>query len=167
MVIISPEHFKKYEQMNTLQNYRRYQQYIVTKELSKNPNQIPSHAEVFNHHRYYLCSDPKTWIDAEKYAESVGGHLATITNKEEHDWIKETFSFDPTNYWLGGTERQYDGNWEWVTGEEWRFTMWKKGEPNNYEGREENCLDMGINFDYCWNDEDCNNVMPFLIEWES
>jgi WD40 repeat protein/tRNA A-37 threonylcarbamoyl transferase component Bud32 len=165
MVIISSQHFIQYEQIRTLQNYRKSQWYLGAKELNKNPHQIPAQAEYFNHHRYFLCFNPKTWKDAEKYAESVGGHLATITSKEEYDWIRETFSLD-SNFWLGGTKRQYDGNWEWVTGEEWQFTMWKKGEPNNYEGRE-NCIEMGINCEYCWNDLCRDNVIPFLIEWES
>jgi WD40 repeat protein/serine/threonine protein kinase len=165
MVIISSQHFEQYEQMKTLQNYRRTQWYLGVQDLNKNPHHIPVQAVVLNHHRYFLCLDSKTWADAEKYAESVGGHLATITTKEEYDWIKETFVPDSTTYWLGATDQQYEGNWEWVTGEAWRFTMWSKGQPDNYQ-RHEHCLEMRINFDYYWNDDDGNNLMPFLIEWE-
>ena len=38
-------------------------------------------------HYYFLYVTPMNWHAAKEFAESVGGHLATITTKEENGWI--------------------------------------------------------------------------------
>src|SRR3989344_8616776 len=68
-----------------------------------------------NQHEYFLTPFPTTWEDAEAYALSKGGHLATIRSQEENDWIKSVFS--SYNPYIGlhqdvdGVEPS--GGWSW------------------------------------------------------
>ena len=123
-----------------------------------------------NGHWYKAVSVPSgiSWTSAEKAAEAEGGHLATITNQAENDfvsglctsanlWVLWSGSyFGP---WLGGSAPlnralPSDG-WKWVTGEQWNFTNWRTGEPSN-GGQNENCLQYARTpsetAPYRWND---------------
>ena len=107
-----------------------------------------------NGHRYVLINKHMTWREAKKYAERLGGYLATITSAEEQDWICQTFP--NARCWLGGTDEEVEGEWKWITGEKWDYTKWNfPGEPsNNYViggGGEENALCLESNYDR-WND---------------
>ena len=55
-----------------------------------------SHATVletrsFNGNTYHLLSQ-STWLDAETEAQSLGGHLVTVNNQAEQDFLWNTFS---------------------------------------------------------------------------
>ena len=74
---------------------------------------------------YLLFSgyDPSTgtvmgWHDARDFAESIGGHLATISSDAENTFIGNLISGTPYNEtFLGGTDEEEEGTWKWVTGE--------------------------------------------------
>ena len=96
---------------------------------------LPIHAavidmQVWSGHAYYLL-DTATWSASESEAVSLGGHLATINDQSEHDWVWNTFSthFDPAqriNLWVGYTDSTdfgaSEGNWKWVSGESSNYT---------------------------------------------
>jgi len=46
----------------------------------------------FNGHRYRFVPGSLSWDEAKAKAEAMGGHLATITSKEEDQWFKATFN---------------------------------------------------------------------------
>ena len=77
------------------------------------------------------------WYEARADAEGRGGHLATITSAEENkvysDYLLELYDGKYPGLWLGATDEKEEGDWSWVTGEEWVYENWDKagGEPNN------------------------------------
>ena len=103
-----------------------------------------------NGHTYEVFGVPEgvsiTWQEACYAAETVGGHLATVTSEEENDFI---FSLLADEYWYGGCSGPYlcfgpwigglqaGDDWRWVTGEEFAFTAWEDGEPNDLGGDED------------------------------
>jgi len=108
-----------------------------------------------------------TWTDAKAMAESLGGHLATLTSAAEADFVftkvarAEQWWIDGGR-WLGGYQdtsapdySEPRGGWRWVTGEAWSFTNWGGGEPNNYGGTEMylHYLDTGGSPVPYWNDQ--------------
>ena len=115
---------------------------------------------------YKLFDEPKTWDEAKEYCESIGGHLVTITSKEEQAFLIDTF-FSNSNkyYWIGGL-RNDNNLWEWVTGESTSYTCWNIGEPNNQGGVEDR-----ININYSsskgWNDATKNDKIGFICEFEN
>jgi hypothetical protein len=84
-------------------------------------------------HDYYLL-DGKDWWAQEAEAVSLGGHLVTVNDEDEHYFIWNTFN----NYeggsryiWIGFTDSAVEGSWEWTSGEPVTYTRWAGGEPNN------------------------------------
>ncbi|MFA6492895.1 MAG: lectin-like protein [Patescibacteria group bacterium] len=83
-----------------------------------------------NGHYYSKTVSPvMTWNEAETEAISVGGHLATIRNTAEEEWILKTFP--PERLWIGLTDSVSEGNWLWTSGEPVTYTNWSAGHPNN------------------------------------
>ena len=96
-----------------------------------------------NGHAYYLL-DPMNWPDAEAYAQSLGGHLVSINDQAEQEWVKGTFGRHEwggnQTIWIGLTDSDAyttDGNFVWTSGEPVTFTDWHVDEPNNWGGDED------------------------------
>ncbi len=98
-----------------------------------------------------------TWTEAEEYCESLGGHLVTITSKEEDEFILNTIADNETSlyFWIGGSDSREEGKWEWVTGEEWDYNHWKSGQPNDYKGWCKEGQDYAVIVDKDGRWEDC------------
>ena len=114
-----------------------------------------------------------TWDEARALAEGMGGHLVTITSADENDFVADLVADqgvgDLQRYWLGGYQpypNVDESVWAWVTGEEWDYTNWAPGEPNNGVGGTQHWLhywpDVGL-----WDDMENRAVMSgFVIEYE-
>jgi len=91
-----------------------------------------------NGHFYSLLS-PATWTWSERAAAALGGHLASIANKTEQDWVYNSFSgYSGTNrvLWIGLNDVATEGRFVWSSREPVPFTNWAPGEPNNVNGNE-------------------------------
>ena len=62
---------------------------------------IPSDAKQYNGHMYYAFKDSVTWNQAKSLCESKGGHLVTITSKEENDFVYDLILNDFRSLKLG------------------------------------------------------------------
>jgi hypothetical protein len=126
---------------------------------------------------------PIAWQQARDEAVARGGHLATITSQEEHEFVYGLAS-DPAYWngtsgpWLGGYQPagspEPGGGWTWVTDEAWGYTRWwPDGQPDdaggvedymNFEGGPNQAVYPGG----WWND--LMNAAPgpraYVIEWE-
>ena len=98
---------------------------------------IPDNAGVFNGHSYMVYNSYLSWQQAKEYCESQGGHLVTITTKEEQDYLESllrTSGINNKNYWIGITDQAEEGNWsQWITGEAVTYENWGTNEPDNYD----------------------------------
>ncbi|RJR27411.1 MAG: DUF1566 domain-containing protein [Desulfobacteraceae bacterium] len=123
-----------------------------------------------NGHWYELVTSELSWSQAKahaegKYKDGVKGHLATITSKEENDFVWNTFKREYA--WLGGYQTNKSsepaGNWAWVTGESWNYTNWNSGEPNEM-GAEDH---LAFWNNGKWNDSPIEQLSSFIIEYEA
>ena len=96
--------------------------------------------EEFKGHYYKVFDDGMTWKDAKKTCEDMGGHLVTITSIIEQEIVKNLVVAKGTKgyYWMGGFRNTND-NLEWITGENFSYSNWAYGDPNN-EGGIENAV---------------------------
>ena len=104
-----------------------------------------------NGHWYQVvpAEDGITWHDANARANSLGGYLATITSREENEFIFQladnriywdrppSWTTSTLGPWIGGLQakggREPDGGWQWVTGEPFDFANWApSGEPVDF-----------------------------------
>jgi lectin-like protein len=94
-----------------------------------------------NGHVYYLL-DTASWTDSEAEALTLGGHLVTINNAAENDWVFDTFvPLLPTDVfatlWIGLNDAAQEGTFVWVSGEPVTFTNWSTNQPDNARGTED------------------------------
>ena len=112
-----------------------------------------------NNHTYYL-TEPQSWNAAEALAVVYGGHLATIRNQDENDWLRATLGFADETFrrmWIGLNDFDTQGSFEWVSGEPITFTNWSIGQPDNFSGNERVVVLDGITGE--WSDNDAES--PF------
>lgn len=112
-----------------------------------------------------------SWQDAEEYCESLGGHLATITSKEENDYVYQYIqSQGYDSVYFGLSDSKEEGTWEWITGELIDYTNWHVGEPNGENSEEDYAMYYSKFTDGTWNDGDFDNTndggTAFLCEWD-
>lgn len=101
---------------------------------------------------YQLIDDKSyTWHEAKIKAEQLGGHLATITSKEENDVVFNELNLKGLNPWLGATDEDSEGDWRWITGETWNYTNWGS-HGNDNANNEEHYLHFHKDFTGKWND---------------
>lgn len=109
--------------------------------------------------RYRLVRGNFTWDEARRDAEKQGGHLGTITSGEELQSIRMVIrGFRAC--WLGATDSQQEGSWAWITGEQWSYSPWNAGEPNDALG-EDYLMDIGNG---AWNDFPSSRLLSYLLE---
>ena len=104
-------------------------------------NPTPGQAETFscsgenfvtnpaNGHKYCL-TNPGQWSDAKAEGIAAGGNLVTVNDQAEQDWLVQTFG-NTNRYWIGFTDENTEGSFEWVSGETPTYTNWLPGEPND------------------------------------
>ena len=86
-------------------------------------------------HGYQLVGG--TWTESEAAAVKLGGHLATIEDQGEQDWVYSNFSWDYQHLWIGLNDEAKEGTWVWVDGSASEYRNWRSGDPNG--GKGENC----------------------------
>lgn len=82
-----------------------------------------------NGHSYILLSQGN-WTDSEAEAVALGGHLATIRNQEEEDFISDFFTFyggQRHGLWIGLREVGSSNRFIGVAGNPVRYTDWLGG----------------------------------------
>jgi len=105
-----------------------------------------------NGHSYYLLY-PTSWTTAESQAVELGGHLATINDAAENEWVRANVvrcgNVDRRG-WIGFNDEAVEGTFVWVSGEPISYTNWNAGEPNNGGAGEDYAEMFGSNG--LWND---------------
>ena len=88
----------------------------------------------------FVLVDGPNWEDAQENAEELGGHLVTVNDEDENQWLVDKFSLADreTSTWIG-LKINNEGDWEWASGQDSSYRGWDDVEPNNsdYQGRSE------------------------------
>ena len=133
----------------------------------------------YNKHFYKVFNEGMNWYEAKDFCEQKGGHLVTITSREEQAAVQSILLYSGKKknfYWTAGFSVETD-KWEWTTREEFTYSNWAKGEPNNDLGNE---FILSIYNSGEWNDCPADGIshIPdmdffklenagFICEWEN
>jgi hypothetical protein len=95
---------------------------------------------------YFLLS-PMSWTQGEAAAVAMGGHLATVNDAAENEFLRsQVLGFDGADRrgWIGLNDVKSEGMFVWVSGQPVGYTNWAPGEPNNSSagGLPENYVEM-------------------------
>jgi len=128
----------------------------------------PEYKREFNGNTYQLFGAGLLWADAEKYCEQLGGYLVCVGSKEENEFLNEWF-IEQGFLWanIGYTDREEEGIWKWLSGEEPEYENWHRGEPNNGLSFIENQNYAYMKDDGTWDDGRNVDLGAFFCEWES
>lgn len=156
----------------------------IGEKINTNTDKLPDTFS-YNGHSYKVYDNSMTWSEVKEYCENIGGHLATITTADEQAFIESIIKNGTKScYWLGGTDENSEGDWTWITGEEFSYTHWGSDMPDNYLTenylmifKEDHPVKAGNTFGY-WNDlkEDCTCSgtsffrkagFGFICEWDN
>lgn len=89
----------------------------------------------------YLLLEEANWTDSEAEALIQGGHLVTINDQAENDWVFNTFGNwggTPHGLWMGLTDEVVEGSFVWSSGQTPGFSNWSPGQPDNDLGLDPN-----------------------------
>lgn len=113
--------------------------------------------------KVYHLLEWSNWIRAEKTAQLLGGHLASVNSADENDWIRTTFpTGEASTLWIGYTDAQEEGTWQWTDGAQSGYTNWDSGQPDDSSGQ-----------DFCsmrnsgrWRDYGPSSGANGVVEWD-
>jgi hypothetical protein len=91
-------------------------------------------------------------------------HLVAIGDAQENDWVSNAAaSLTTDRWWMGLNDMAQEGVWAWEDGSPVTFTSWEAWEPNDAGG--EDCGQL-LRFypEHTWNDEPCDQTLPFVCE---
>ena len=148
---------------------RWYSDRPPTTETQSQQTQSPSASRVtFQGHHYEVFRHKRTWDESRRLCEAMSGHLVTINSESEQEFVLALLQQHPhlpfSSCWLGGTDRQTPGHWQWITGEELTLTHHLELDGGNEHWLALR-LDTGKWDDYSQNGESFGEQW-FICEWE-
>ena len=81
-----------------------------------------------NGHVYHLLA-ASSWTAAEAEAVSLGGHLATINDSDENEWVIDTFGGDDYALWIGLNDAAKEDAFVWASGEPFAYGYSRESPP--------------------------------------
>lgn len=83
----------------------------------------PIATETFNENTYMLFDKNITWTEAKIYCELLGGHLMTLNNDAENEFLKDFLQNGNRAWYYIGAEK-INGNWKWIDGNNFSNITW-------------------------------------------
>ncbi len=118
----------------------------------------------YNGHDYLFVVTARNWDDAQAYCRQYGYDLVTINDANEENWLHaQENSRSGNHWWMGYTDRGFEGSWRWISGLPSTYANWSPENPNNYSGQQHCGTD---NWDSAgrWDDDYCWFSFPFVCE---
>ncbi|KAM6111642.1 hepatic lectin-like [Phoenicopterus ruber ruber] len=117
--------------------------------------------EYFDGKCYYFSLTRTSWYKAKAQCEEMHSQLAIIDSYAKQNFVM--FRTRNERFWIGLTDGNSEGEWEWIDGTDYKstFTFWKEGEPND-SGHNEDCAHVWISGK--WNDVYCTYECYYVCE---
>ncbi|KYO37562.1 low affinity immunoglobulin epsilon Fc receptor [Alligator mississippiensis] len=110
---------------------------------------------------YYFSTSTKSWTNAKEFCIDQGSHLVIVNTEHENRFLSN-YILDSRAYWLGLTDTEKEGDWQWLDGTSLSLRFWNTGEPNNVGQQGEDCGSMISQGK--WNDAVCSVANYWICE---
>ncbi|XP_070767551.1 C-type lectin domain family 4 member E-like [Enoplosus armatus] len=125
-------------------------------------------------HCFFLSTDKQTWSNSTDKCAEIGGHLAILTTREQHEAVEKEgrrIGGLYTNYWIGLSDIEGEGEWKWVNGSTLENPFWNVAisEPdNNLSGgpEGEDCVVVD-SYTQTWYDVPCSFLYPRICQMDA
>ncbi|MFX1507033.1 MAG: lectin-like protein, partial [Promethearchaeota archaeon] len=141
-------------------------------------NTLNTHGGIFyKGNEYRLFTEAMTWSAAKAACESMGGHLVTIADQEENEFVAN-LADEVDHIWIGLTDENIEGQFQWITGEPVTYTNWLYPNPNDYAPYQDHVImyggtygpyNAGVYYPDAkggWNDIIDTYLTYYICEWE-
>jgi hypothetical protein len=120
-----------------------------------------------------------SWPQARDAAAALSyagypGHLVTLTSADENGFVDSYLPLSGADEWWTGVYQDRSapgysepaGGWRWITGGPWSYTFWGSGQPDNFQGDQDN-MDIDTRFGDHWDDRyEADRVGGYIVEFE-
>jgi len=113
----------------------------------------------FGGSHYYCSREPALWPSAKSICEANGGHLAIIESAAENSYLANILTIQSA--YIGCSDSNIEGEFEWVNGQPVSYTNWYPGQPNNYQDFQDY---VELLNDGQWNDQYNNKALEYIME---
>ncbi|XP_053559024.1 CD209 antigen-like protein E [Bombina bombina] len=122
---------------------------------------------------YFVSRESMPWNSAKEDCLSRQSKLLVINSESEQIFISKTIRCD--TFWIGLNDMDTESTFVWEDGNalDSNKQFWSEGQPDNYNGsEEEDCVT--IRYPYCnkydfknWNDLNCTYKLKYICEKEA
>ncbi|XP_033628943.1 alpha-N-acetylgalactosamine-specific lectin-like [Asterias rubens] len=121
---------------------------------------------------YRFFDVSKTFDESETNCQSYinnhdqPAHLASITCDEENEFVTELIAsssgIDAQRTWIGGSDRDQEGTFEWTDNKVQEYSNWNVNQPDNAQN--EDCIEINFKNLGAWNDLPCSQTFPSICK---
>ncbi|XP_055969221.1 CD209 antigen-like protein 2 [Sorex fumeus] len=115
--------------------------------------------EFFQGSCYWFSKSQSNWKTSESACQSMNSHLVIVNSASEEKFLQTWEVRHGQRTWIGLSDLQNEGSWQWVDGTPLELSFWKPGEPNN-DG-DEDCVEL---YNDGWNDDKCSKEKVWICE---
>jgi len=113
----------------------------------------------FGGSQYYCSVNPATWPQAQAGCLANGGHLASVNNASENNFLANILVNQTA--WIGLNDEFNEGTFTWTNGDPVTYTNWYADQPNDYNNNQDYVEMLS---DGQWNDQYNYKVLEYIME---
>uniref|UniRef100_A0A8C3WUH0 C-type lectin domain-containing protein n=1 Tax=Catagonus wagneri TaxID=51154 RepID=A0A8C3WUH0_9CETA len=119
----------------------------------------PWHWEFFQGRCYLFSYTQSDWKSSVSACQDIGAQLVIINSSTEQSFLQSWYMRHNKATWIGLSDNNNEGSWQWVDNSPLQLSFWQKGEPNN-QG-DEDCAEL---HNHGWNDNRCTAENVWICE---
>ncbi|XP_069119111.1 ladderlectin-like [Argopecten irradians] len=126
---------------------------------------IGYNCEVFNGSCVAVMASTFSWNDAFDVCADQGAKLLKIDSATKQSITEQYMTNEGLAYaWLGLNDQTTEGQWTDPDGETQGYANFQLGQPNNGGGSGQHCVLIRKDFEYKWDDVNCDNSHYVICE---
>ncbi|XP_076149996.1 uncharacterized protein LOC143133914 [Alosa pseudoharengus] len=117
---------------------------------------------------YFISSERRTWKESRHNCKERGADLVVINSREEQNFVVDFGRKMENILWMGATDHDREGVWQWVDGTPVLTGYWINNQPDNgLMGEDEDCVALQparYNSLKTWDDAPCDLKLHWICE---